>query len=157
MLVVGRLGWGENLHPSGLDPNEQITHMTLWALLAAPLLIGCDLSHLDDFTLALLSNPEVLEVDQDTLGRQARRVAVHGHAEVWARPLADGTIAVGLFNRGRHAAVLQVSWKELDLHGPRPVRNLWTGTDEGVSEEVFRARVPRHGAVLVKIGAEGEG
>jgi len=157
MLVVGRLGWGENLHPSGLDPNEQITHMTLWALLAAPLLIGCDLTHLDDFTLALLSNPEVLEVDQDALGRGARRVAVRGHAEIWARPLADGTIAVGLFNRGRHAAELQASWKELGLNGPQRVRNLWTGTDEGVSEDVFRTRVPRHGAVLLKIGAEGDG
>ncbi|MFQ5749629.1 MAG: hypothetical protein ACE5H3_09260 [Planctomycetota bacterium] len=96
-------------------------------------------------------------MDQDALGRQARRVAVRGHAEVWARPLADGTVAVGLFNRGRHAALLSASWKELGLYGPRPVRNLWTGTEEGLFEKAFRTRVPRHGAVLLKIGAGGDG
>ncbi len=104
MLVVGKVGWGPKLHPTGLTADEQYTHISLWCLLAAPLLIGCDLTDLDDFTLGLLTNDEVLAVDQDSLGKQATRVKddLTTGVEVWMRPLADGTIAVGLFNRGRY-------------------------------------------------------
>jgi alpha-galactosidase len=104
MLVVGQVGWGPKLHPTGLTPDEQYTHITLWCLLASPMLIGCDMTQLDDFTLSLLSNDEVLAVDQDPLGKEARRVKEDTKAgiEIWARPLADGTTAVGLFNRGRY-------------------------------------------------------
>jgi alpha-galactosidase len=104
MLVVGKVGWGKKLHPTRLTPDEQYTHVSLWCLLASPLLLGCDLTDLDDFTLGLLTNDEVLAVDQDALGRQATRVKEDKAAgvEVWARPLADGTTAVGLFNRGRY-------------------------------------------------------
>src|SRR5207247_9603340 len=84
MLVVGRLGWGPKLRTTRLTPNEQITHITMWSLLASPLLIGCDLTQLDAFTTALLTNPEVLEVSQDPLGRQARRIAKVATSEVWA-------------------------------------------------------------------------
>ena len=73
MLVVGMVGWG-NLHPTGLTPNEQYTHISLWCLLGSPLLIGCDMAQLDDFTLGLLTNDEVLEVNQDPLGKQAARL-----------------------------------------------------------------------------------
>ena len=75
MLVVGKVGWGPNLHPTGLTPDEQYTHITLWCLLSAPLLIGCDMTQLDDFTLSLLTNDEVLAVDQDPLGKQATRIS----------------------------------------------------------------------------------
>ena len=100
MLVVGWVGWGPALHPTHLTPNEQYTHISLWSLLSAPLLIGCDLTKLDDFTLNLLTNDEVLEVNQDPLGRQARRVFKRDDVEVWAKPLEDGSSAVGLFNVG---------------------------------------------------------
>jgi len=152
MLVVGKVGWGPTLRDTRLTPNEQVTHITLWSLLAAPLLIGCDLSQLDEFTLAILTNPEVLEVNQDPLGRQAARVAIVGSTEVWMRPLLDGTVAVGLFNRGRAEAKVTASWSDLRLHGPQMVRNLWQRRDEGVFDESFSAVVPRHGAVMVKIG-----
>ncbi|HEY1684835.1 MAG TPA: putative Ig domain-containing protein [Tepidisphaeraceae bacterium] len=104
MLVVGYVGWGPKLHPTQLTHDEQVTHITLWCLLASPMLIGCDMTKLDDFTLSLLTNDEVLAIDQDPLGKEARRIAVDEQAgtEVWARPLADGTMAVGLFNRGRY-------------------------------------------------------
>jgi alpha-galactosidase len=104
MLVVGKVGWGPKLHPTGLTPDEQYTHISLWCLLAAPLLIGCDLTDMDDFTVSLLTNDEVLAVDQDPLGKEATRVKedVKAGIEVWARPLADGSTAVGLFNRGRY-------------------------------------------------------
>lgn len=153
MLVVGKVGWGPDLHDTRLTPNEQITHITLWSLLAAPLLIGCDLSQVDEFTLALLTNPEVLEVNQDPRGQQARRIAAKEHVEVWARTLADGSLAVGLFNRGRQEAPVTAEWKELGLSGRQVVRNLWQRRDEGAFEASFTAAVPRHGAVLLKIGA----
>lgn len=152
MLVVGRVGWGPELHPSRLSKNEQLTHITLWSLLAAPLLIGCDLSQLDEFTLALLTNAEVLEVGQDSLGRQATRVVVSGRQEVWARPLADGTLAVGFFNRDRRPMTVTAHWSDLGLEGPQLVRNLWQRLDEGTFAEEYSAEIPGHGAVLLKVG-----
>jgi len=150
MLVVGQVGWGPNLHPTRLTPHEQITHITLWSLLAAPLLVGCDLSQLDAFTLAILTNPEVLEVDQDPLGRAARRVRVDGRTEVWARPLADGSVAVGLFNRGIQAADVTMRWTDLGLHGPQRVRDLWTRSEVGVHAEGYTVNVARHGAAMIR-------
>ncbi|HUU83538.1 MAG TPA: NPCBM/NEW2 domain-containing protein [Phycisphaerae bacterium] len=156
MLVVGQVGWGPELHASRLTKNEQVTHMTLWSLLASPLLIGCDLSQLDDFTLAILTNAEVLEVNQDPLGKQARRVAVEDTREVWARPLADGTIAVGLFNRGRGEDTVTASWSDLGLQGPQPVRDLWLRRDLGWFDGTYSTLLPRHGAVLLKIGSSAQ-
>ncbi|MEA2554451.1 MAG: alpha-galactosidase [Fimbriimonadaceae bacterium] len=152
MLVVGKLGWGSAPRPTRLTPNEQITHISLWALLAAPLIIGCDLTQLDAFTKDLLMNPEVLDVDQDPLGKAAKRVSQGGFVEVWARPLYDGTVAIGLFNRGYWKSRVTASWKDLALTGPQPVRNLWTRTSAGLSNGSFSATVPAHGALLVKIG-----
>jgi alpha-galactosidase len=107
MLVVGMVGWGPKLHPTGLTPEEQYTHITLWSLLAAPLLIGCDMTQLDDFTLGLLTNDEVLAVNQDPLGKQATDVKTEQSPEIaiLARPLSDGTMAVGLINRGRYELI----------------------------------------------------
>ncbi|MCK4343539.1 MAG: NPCBM/NEW2 domain-containing protein [Phycisphaerae bacterium] len=156
MLVVGKVGWGPELHDTLLTPNEQLTHVTLWSLLAAPLLIGCDLSQLDEFTLALLTNPEVLEVNQDPLGRQASPVAVQGHQEIWARPLADGALAVGLFNRGRGKATITASWADLGISGPQQVRNLWLQQDVGTFDAAYSATVPRHGVVMLKIRPAGD-
>jgi alpha-galactosidase len=152
MLVVGKVGWGANLHPTRLTPNEQYTHISLWCLLTAPLLIGCDMTQLDDFTLSLLTNDEVLEVDQDPLGRQASRVAQEGQLEVWAKDLEDGSKAVGLFNRGYREASVTVKWSDLGLTGKHKVRDLWRQKDLGKFSGEFTAKVPRHGVVLVKIG-----
>jgi len=152
MLVVGKVGWGPSLHPSRLTHNEQITHITLWSLLAAPLLIGCDMSALDGFTVDLLGNDEVLDVDQDPLGRAAVRVAQEGTTEVWARPLSDGTVAVGLFNRGRATAKVTAQWSDLKLSGKQLVRDLWQKKDVGSFEDTYTHEVRAHGAALVKIG-----
>jgi alpha-galactosidase len=151
MLVVGQVGWGPDLHPTGLTKDEQIAHITLWSMLAAPLLLGCDLSELDEFTLALLTNSEVLEVNQDPLGCQAGRVKEYKRTEVWARPLADGTQAVALFNRARGQKTAEVTWAELDLDGPQQVRDLWQREDLGVFEEGYSAPVSGHGAVMLKV------
>lgn len=152
MLVVGQLGWGESPHASRLAGNEQILHLTHWSMLAAPLIVGCDLTKLDPFTLALLTNDEVIAIDQDPLVRAATRVAAGERTEVWTRPLADGTRAVALYNRGPRHRQVEVSWALLGLEGSQPVRDVWLRRDLGKVNKTFVADVPQHGAVLIRVG-----
>jgi alpha-galactosidase len=152
MLVVGRVGWGKGARPTRLTPNEQVTHVTLWCMLAAPLMLGCDLSRLDPFTLALVGNEEVIAVDQDPAGRAGRRVRRSGPTEVWSRPLADGTLAVGLFNRGVVSTGVTAAWTDLGLTGSQPVRDLWRRRNLGVRAGSITLRLGRHGAALLKVG-----
>ncbi len=151
MLMVGIVGFGST-HPTHLKPNEQITHLTLWSLLSAPLLIGCDLTRLDPFTKALLTNDDVLDVNQDPLGKPASRVGPAGDTQVYARPLWDGTKAVGLFNLGPETANVTVTWAQLGLSGSQPVRDLWLQKDLGKKSGSFTYAVPAHGAFLIKVG-----
>jgi alpha-galactosidase len=153
MLVVGKVGWGRgDPQPTRLTPNEQLTHISLWALQAAPLLIGADMSQLDEFTINLLGNPEVLSVNQDMLGKAAGRLVGDGRSDVWARPLSDGTMAVGLFNRSPEPAPITVTFKDLELTGRQAVRDLWLHKNLADALDAFTATVPRHGVVFVKIG-----
>jgi len=153
MLVVGKVGWGPSLHDSKLTPNEQYTHMSLWCLLCSPLLIGCDLTQLDAFTLNLLTNDEVLEVNQDPLGRQARRVAGDGYLEVWAKKMEDGSTAAGLFNRDETPKTVTAKWSDLGLTGPQRVRDLWRQKDLGTFSDEFAVEIPRHGCALIRLFA----
>ncbi|MDX2024341.1 MAG: NPCBM/NEW2 domain-containing protein [Deltaproteobacteria bacterium] len=153
MLVVGWTGgWEGPARPTRLLPNEQILHVTQWSLLAAPLILGLELSKLDDFTRALLTNEEVIAVDQDALGKAATRRKREGRTEVWARPLEDGTVAVGLYNLGWQHTTVSITWADLNLKGPQPVRDLWQRKDIGVLNESVGLDVPQHGAVLLKVG-----
>lgn len=150
MLVVGKVGWGQ-LHPTRITPNEQYAHISLWALLCSPLLIGCDMAQLDDFTLNLLTNDEVLEVNQDPLGKQAGRVSQNGYAEVWAKDMEDGRKAVGLFNRGHSEAQVTAKWSDLGISGKWIARDLWRQKDLGEFEGEFSAPIGRHGVVLISL------
>ena len=153
MLVVGKVGWGPSVRGTRLSKNEQILHITMWSMLAAPLLIGADLSQLDRFTLDLLTNDEVLAVDQDPLGKQAWRVAQNGDGgEVWVRPLWDGTMAAALVNRGFVKGPVTVKWADLGMKGKQPVRDLWRRRRIGTFDGSFTVDVPSHGAVMLKIG-----
>ncbi len=152
MLVIGKVGWGANIHDTRLTPNEQITHITLWTIQAAPLLIGADMAQFDKFTTDLMTNHEVLEVNQDVLGRAGSRVFQDHRLEVWARPLADGAKAVALFNRGLQAATVTARWSDIGVTGRQRVRDLWLHKDLGEFTDRFSATVPAHGAVLVKLG-----
>jgi len=169
MLVVGQVGWGPSLHASKLTPDEQYTHISLWSLLAAPLLIGCDMTQLDDFTLNLLTNDEVLAVDQDPKGEQAVPVRQEPGVEIWARTLNDGSKAVGLFYTGESSPVkafvwgketpgkkMTVSWEELGINGKQTVRDLWRQKDLGEYDRSFSTHVPYHGVVLIKIAPVSE-
>ena len=150
MLIVGKVGWG-HLHPTRLTPNEQYTHVSLWCLLSAPLLIGCDMTQLDPFTLNLLENDEVLAVDQDPLGKQAMTVSQNGETRVYVKDMADGSKAVGLFNLGEVETQVHVNWSDLGLKGKLRVRDLWRQKDLGEFKNAFNATVPRHGGVLIKV------
>ncbi|NTV81275.1 MAG: alpha-galactosidase, partial [Candidatus Aminicenantes bacterium] len=155
-LLLGYLSdWKGGTAPTPLTPNEQYTHVSLWALVAAPLIFSGDITRLDAFTLGLLTNDEVIDVDQDPLGKPGKRVSKSGDIEVWVRELEDGSRAVGLFNRGEGLAVITASLADLGVSGPQRVRDLWRQKDLGVCEDSFTAYVARHGVVLVRLWPDG--
>jgi alpha-galactosidase len=151
MLVVGHVGWSARVRPTRLTPNEQYTHISLWAMLCSPLLIGCDMTRLDEFTLNLLTNDEVIAVNQDPLGRAAARVRKTDATEVWVKDMEDGSKIVGLFNRGEDPATVAASWAELGWTGKCQVRDVWRQKNLGAFREQFSASVPRHGVVLIQV------
>lgn len=157
MLVVGMCDQG-NVARGGCTDAEYRTHFALWCLLAAPLMIGCDVRSMSDAARAILLNRELIAVNQDPLGRQGRRVGQMWHGrqrgEVWAKPLEDGSIAVGLFHLGeRERQRLTVAWESIGLDARRPctVRDLWTGGDLGEFRGDFSTRVARHDAAVVRL------
>ena len=151
MLEVGANGGGKLKR---LTADEQYTHISQWCLLSAPLLLGCDLEHLDPFTVALLSNDEVIEVNQDTLGKQATCVSRADNLRVFAKPLDDGSWAVGLFNLGDTGAAGSVLWASLKISGPQKVRDLWRQKDLGVFADQFGGQIAAHGVLFVKISPQ---
>jgi alpha-galactosidase len=154
MLVVGQLGWGPKVKPTRLTPDEQYTHITLWCMLSAPLILGCDLDKLDDFTLGLLTNDEVLEVDQDELGKQATRVGSNGTIDFFVKPLADGTYALAAFNRGETAKTTNLN--KVGFYGiPGRIaraRDLWRQQDvTGFNTNRTPLTIQPHGVLLLKL------
>ncbi len=154
MLVVGWLGWGPQVRPTNLTKHEQVTHITLWSMLAAPMLLGCDLTRIDDFTQRLICNPEVIDIDQDSLGKAAVRVWESGKLETWTRPLNDGTTAVAIFNRGHSPVKRTFSMSEMGMKrvlvGKKNFRDLWLRKDLGRMSSLD-VTVPAHGALLYKV------
>ena len=150
MLILGPLGWGD-IHPTRLTPNEQYTHMSFWCVLCSPLLIGCDMTQIDDFTMSLLTNDEVLETNQDPLGAAAARVAVEGRCEVWAKPMSDGSLVFALYNKGRRDARVTVDFAALGLTGEWRVRDLWRQSDMGLFSGAYSAEVWPHATTLVRM------
>lgn len=149
MLVVGWVGWGPNLHPSRLTPDEQYSHISLWSLLSAPLLIGCDLTRLDAFTLNLLTNDEVLAIDQDPLGYQAKRVIKDKDIQIWVKDLADGSKAIGLFNLGEKTSKYTLDLSKIGLVGFKSIHDLWRQKDLGNFTGKFSTVIPSHGVILI--------
>jgi alpha-galactosidase len=134
-----------------MDHDEERTQMTLWCILAAPLLAGNDLTKMTKDTLEILTNPEVIAVDQDRLGVQGHRVWQEGPLEVWMKPLVDGSTAVGLFNRGRSELAIPVIFAAVGAGHSAHVRDLWARKDLGTFAEKYIANIPRHGAALIKV------
>jgi alpha-galactosidase len=135
----------------GMTDVEYRTHMSLWSLLAAPLLAGNDLRSVPAETMEILTNKEVIAIDQDALGKQAKRVSKDGGREVWARPLSDGSYAIGLFNRGTTATKVTALWKDAGFSGSATVRDLWAHASLGKSVDSYSADVAPHGVLLLKV------
>jgi alpha-galactosidase len=149
MLVVGKVGWGA-VRQTRLTPDEQYAHISLWSLLASPLLIGCDMSKMDNFTLSLLTNDEVIAVNQDILGSQAKQLQ-SGVCQVWVKDLNDGSKAVGLFNLLTVERAIEFQFVSAGLTGRYNIRDLWRQKDIETAQNEFKINVPAHGVIFIKM------
>jgi alpha-galactosidase len=136
--------------PTPLTADEQYSYMSMWALMAAPLFFSGDMGKLDDFTVNVLCNTEVIDVDQDPLGKQARIVRQSEEELVLVKPLEDGSVAVGLFNLSEAERPLAVSAADLGLKGRFRARDLWRQKDVDGRAATYTAKVPRHGVSFVR-------
>ena len=139
----------------GMSFEEYKSHFSLWAILAAPLMAGNDLAAMSAETKTILTNKEVVAIDQDSLGIEGRRVLKDGDIEVWARPLEDGGRAVVLFNRSKETRKISVPWAALDYPAALTlkVRDLWSHKALPAAKGAFSSEVPSHGVVMIRLGA----
>jgi alpha-galactosidase len=135
----------------GMQRDEYRTHMSLWAILAAPLLAGNDLRSMTQETKDILMNPDVIAVNQDAKGVQGHRVWEEGFLEIWAKPLADGSEAVGLFNRTEAPIEMTLPLKLIGLGQSAKVRDLWEHKNVTTAQDSYTVEVPKHGVVMLKV------
>ncbi|HWU48371.1 MAG TPA: glycoside hydrolase family 27 protein [Asticcacaulis sp.] len=139
----------------GMTDTEYRAHFSLWAMLAAPLIAGNDLSNMSDATKAILMNKDVIAIDQDALGQQGHRVSKDGDYEVWARPLSNGDTAVILLNRSKAAHTMTADWTALGLPAKADVKDLWSKTVKKNVRTAYAAEVPSHGVVMIRVTPKG--
>jgi alpha-galactosidase len=135
----------------GMTADEYRTHMSLWAILAAPLLAGNDLNTMTPETLAILTNREVITIDQDALGRQGDRIYQKGTAEIWSKPLSGRAQAVGIFNRSSEAQQIPLKLSQVGVSEAATLHDIWGASDVTAAEGIYRASVPAHGVVLLRV------
>ena len=151
------IGWVGDAHgmgqgkPTTLTPNEQYSYMSMWCLMAAPLIFSGDMAKLDAFTLNILCNAEVIAVDQDSLGQQARIIKQTSDEFILVKDLEDGSKAAGMFNLSTTARKLSLSWGDLGLDARQRVRDLWRQKELGTYDKAFGAEVAPHGVLLVRL------
>ncbi len=155
MLVIGKVGWGPHLRDCELTRAEQVTHMTLWALLSAPLLLGCEIREIDEFTFNVLANPDVLDINQDPLGKSAQMRGKTGFVQIWSKPLADGSVAAGMINHGPVPAKANLDFALVDAPGSCRVYNAWLRADEGVFQRMIEVELGPHESCLYRLTPEG--
>ncbi|MHB9143322.1 MAG: T9SS type A sorting domain-containing protein, partial [Paludibacter sp.] len=137
---------------SGLTLTESRSHFSMWCMLAAPLIAGNDVTTMNENIKEILTAPELIAVDQDSLGLQGTRIRNNAGLQVWKKPLNDGSIAVALLNLSANDNSILVTWKDLGLEaGEATVRDLWSRTDLGICKDTFKITVPTHGVFVVKI------
>jgi alpha-galactosidase len=165
MMILGNVTIGTESHPSRLTPNEQYSHVSIFSLLAAPLLIGCPIEQLDDFTLNLLTNDEVIAVNQDPLGKPARLILEENDFQVWLKPMEDGSSAVGIFHTGSYGKTPQsyfrwgdetlgkfiLNFSKSGLNGKYKLRDLWRQRDLGEFSTEFSTEIPFHGVLMLRL------
>ena len=135
----------------GMTETEYRTHMSLWALLAAPLLAGNDLSKMTPATLAMLTDKDVIAIDQDKLGQQGTRIWQEGLQEVWSKPLSGGAVAVGLFNRSPDGRQVKLSLASVKMSSGASLHDIWANKDVKPTGGAYTSFVPGHGVVLLRI------
>ena len=151
------IGWVGNAHtmgegqPATLSPNEQYAYMSMWSLMAAPLIFSGDMTKLDEFTLNVLCNAEVIEVNQDSLGQQAKIISPADDQLIMAKDMEDGSKVVGLFNLDEIENTVSVKWSDLEMKGKQRVRDLWRQKEVGVFDQQFSAKVGRHGVMMIRL------
>ena len=150
MMLIGRTVWSGH-RGTRLTPNEQYTHVSMWAMWAAPMMIGCDLRGIDPFTLSLVTNDEVIDLNQDEKGAAAAKIQGGDDWAVWARPLSDGSIAAALVNLSPYEQSILFCMKKAGMHGTWKVRDLWRRKDECNATGGYRVSVPGHATHLVKL------
>ena len=155
MLQVGNIGTpnakNDSFRPSRLTKDEQIFQMSFWSMLSAPLLLTCDIESLDEFTMGLLTNDDVIAIDQDALGAPAALVAKVSDCQIWAKPLHNGATAIGFFNFGDKTDKPEIKLDAVGIEGKRNARDLWKGVGLGRVDGRIKAEVPAHGAAIIKI------
>ena len=165
MLILGNVTTGTDLHPTRLTPDEQYSHVSLFSLLAAPLIIGCPIEQLDPFTLNLLTNDEVIGVNQDPLGKPARLVADENGIQTWVKPMEDGSRVIGLFHTAvfgktpqsyfrwgdETSKIFLLDFAKVGLKGKYKIRDLWRQKDLGEFEGSFKTEIRHHGVVMIRI------
>lgn len=154
-ILIGTVGNANEMEsppqPTKLTPDEQYSYMSMWSLMAAPLLFSGDMTKLDKFTLNVLCNSEVIDIDQDSMGKQGKVVRKTNQDFILAKPLDDGSLAVGLFNLTTTRRSVSVDWKELGVGGERIVRDAWRQRSLGAFASSFSSEVPGHGVLLIKL------
>lgn len=165
MMILGNVTTGSALHPTRLTPDEQYSHVSLFSLLSAPLLIGCPIEQLDAFTLNLLTNDEVIAINQDPLGKPARLIKQENGVQIWLKPLEDGSYAVGLFNIAHFGDTPQsyfrwgdekpvnyeFEFSRIGLKGKFKLRDVWRQKDMGTFNSSFKTAISHHGVALLRM------
>ena len=149
MMLVGKTYWSDH-KGTRLTPNEQYTHVSMWAMWASVMMIGCDLDGIDEFTLSLLRNDEVIAIDQDELGKAAAKIQGGADWSCWARPLADGSIAVAMVNISPMPKDILFCLKKAGMVGTWTVRDVWRQKDECKATGGYRANVLGHATKLLR-------
>jgi alpha-galactosidase len=151
------IGWVGDANTKGigtlttLTPHEQYSYMSMWCLMAAPLIFSGDMSKLDPFTLNVLCNHEVIDIDQDPSGKQARIIRHSETDFVLAKELEGGSLAVGIFNLADHPSENDIRWTDLGIEGKKKARDLWRQKDVGSFKDSYATSIPPHGVSLIKL------
>jgi alpha-galactosidase len=165
MMIVGNVSIGPILHPTRLTPDEQYSHISMFSILAAPMLIGCPIEQIDAFTLNLLTNDEVIAINQDPLGAPARLVKEINGVQIWRKQMQDGSTIIGLFNTGGYgtnptsyfrwgdekALPFDFDFATLGLVGKYEIRDVWRQKSLGKYESNFKTTINHHGVVLLQL------
>lgn len=165
MMIIGDVSIGPVLHPTRLTPDEQYSHVSIFSLLSAPMLIGCPLERLDPFTINLLNNYEVLDINQDPLGKPARLIGLDNGVQIWLKELKDGSYALGMFNMANYGEQpasyfrwgdekeihFNLNLDKFNLPGKWLIRDVWKQKEIGEFSRFFTTKIPHHGVKLIKL------